>query len=75
MLHQRSTSLQIRHSTAKDPGGLFLEPLWLAEQLFVIGRSPTLCADVTGIAHELLVKHKIRFQQLLHFAKSLRHDS
>ena len=50
-------------------GDLFLESLWLAQQLFVVGRPPALCADVAGVAHELLVKHKVGFQQLLHFTQ------
>jgi hypothetical protein len=54
-------------------GDLFLESLWLAQQLLVVGGPPTLCADVAGVAHELLVKREVRFQHLLHFAKRLGH--
>jgi hypothetical protein len=48
---------------------LVFESLGLAEQFLVVGRSPALRAYMAGIAHELLVKHKVRFQQFLHFAK------
>jgi hypothetical protein len=41
---------------------LFFEALRLAEQFFIVGRSAALCADMAGVAHELLVKHKVRFQ-------------
>jgi hypothetical protein len=50
-------------------GNLFFESLGLAQQLFVVGRPPTLGADVAGVAHELLIQNKVRFQQLLHFTQ------
>ena len=52
---------------------LFLQAFRLAEQLFVVGRSPALCAYMAGVAYELLVKREVRFQHLLHFAKRLGH--
>lgn len=50
---------------------LFLQSLRLAEQLFVVGCAPALRADMAGVAHELLIQHKIGLQLLLHFTKRL----
>ena len=53
---------------------LFLQSLRLAEQFFVVGRSPALCADMGGVAHELLIQPKVRLQLLLHFAQCFGHE-
>ena len=55
-------------------GDLFFQSLGLAKQLFIIGCSPALRADVAGVAHELLVQHKVGLQQFLHFAQCFRHE-
>ncbi|NQV23730.1 MAG: hypothetical protein HQ518_05115 [Rhodopirellula sp.] len=49
------------------------QPLGLAEQLFFVRGSTTLCTDVRCTADILLVDGKIRLQQLLHFAKRFGH--
>ena len=52
---------------------LVFESFRLAEQFLVVGRSPALCADMAGVADELLVQREVRLQHLLHFAKRLGH--
>ena len=69
MLRQRSEVYRSVAQLRGIRGHLVFESFRLAEQFLVVGRSPALCAHMAGIAHELLVKHKIRFQQFLHFAK------
>lgn len=55
-------------------GDLFLQSLGLAKQLFIVRRAPAFCANVAGVAHELLVEHKVGFQQFLHFTQCFGHE-
>jgi hypothetical protein len=50
-----------------------LQSLWLTKQLSVIGRSPALRADVSGVCDKLLVKLEVGLQLLLHFAQRFGH--
>lgn len=53
--------------------GLIFQPLRLAEQLLVIGRTTAFRADMRCVADEQFVGRKIRLQLLFHFAQSLCH--
>jgi len=52
---------------------LFLQPLRLAEQFFIVGSASAPGTDMSRITHILFVKLEITFQLLLHFAKRLGH--
>ena len=58
---------------AEPDKALLLQSIRFAEQLLVVRRPTTLCANVRRTADQKLVAHEIRFELLFHFAQSFGH--